>query len=336
VEVKKGGDYLKRNLHAGKRQSGGLGLNIFTADELDEIHLATLEVLENTGLFFEDEEALEVLDGGGALIDKKNKVAKFPPYVVEDAIRSAPSKLLLAGRNPENDFVMESNRVGFTNFGEGVFIIDPYTGKHRETTKADVAASALIVDYLSDLDVYERAVGAGDVPIESVQLHNAEAWLPNTSKHGFMGPGNGYLLKKIVEMASAIAGGKDKLLERPLISFITCPVSPLQLVRESCEIIMESARAGLAINVLSMAMAGGSSPVTLAGTLVDHNAEILGGLILSQLTRKGTKFIYGSSTTAMDLRLAAASVGSPECALINAAVAQMATYYLLPSWVAGG
>jgi trimethylamine--corrinoid protein Co-methyltransferase len=242
----------------------------------------------------------------------------------------------LAGRNPENDFVMESNRVGFTNFGEGVFIIDPYTGKHRETTKADVAASALIVDYLSDLDVYERAVGAGDVPIESVQLHNAEAWLPNTSKHGFMGPGNGYLLKKIVEMASAIAGGKDKLLERPLISFITCPVSPLQLVRESCEIIMESARAGLAINVLSMAMAGGSSPVTLAGTLVDHNAEILGGLILSQLTRKGTKFIYGSSTTAMDLRLAAASVGSPECALINAAVAQMATYYLLPSWVAGG
>jgi trimethylamine--corrinoid protein Co-methyltransferase len=242
----------------------------------------------------------------------------------------------LAGRNPENDFVMESNRVGFTNFGEGVFIIDPYTGKHRETTKADVAASALIVDYLSDLDVYERAVGAGDVPIESVQLHNAEAWLPNTSKHGFMGPGNGYLLKKIVEMASAIAGGKDKLLERPLISFITCPVSPLQLVRESCEIIMESARAGLAINVLSMAMAGGSSPVTLAGTLVDHNAEILGGLILSQLTRKGTKFIYGSSTTAMDLRLAAASVGSPECALINAAVARMATYYLLPSWVAGG
>jgi trimethylamine--corrinoid protein Co-methyltransferase len=336
VEVKKGGDYLKRNLHAGKRQSGGLGLNIFTADELDEIHLATLEVLENTGLFFEDEEALEVLDGGGALIDKKNKVAKFPPYVVEDAIRSAPSKLLLAGRNPENDFVMESNRVGFTNFGEGVFIIDPYTGKHRETTKADVAASALIVDYLSDLDVYERAVGAGDVPIESVQLHNAEAWLPNTSKHGFMGPGNGYLLKKIVEMASAITGGKDKLLERPIISFITCPVSPLQLVRESCEIIMESARAGLAINVLSMAMAGGSSPVTLAGTLVDHNAEILGGLILSQLTRKGTKFIYGSSTTAMDLRLAAASVGSPECALINAAVARMATYYLLPSWVAGG
>ena len=332
----KGGVALKRNLFAGKRQSGGLGLKLFSDDELEQIHLATLEVLEKTGLLFDDAEALEILDGGGAVIDKKNRIAKFPPYLVEDAIRSAPPTLLLAGRNPKHDFVMESNRVGFTNFGEGVFINDPYTGEHRETTKADVAASALLADYLSEIDVYERAVGAGDVPTETVQLHNAEAWLPNTSKHGFMGPGNGYLLKKIVEMAAAIVGGKDKLRQRPIISFITCPVSPLQLVKESCEIIIESARAGLTVNVLSMAMAGGSSPVTLAGTLVDHNAEILGGLVLNQLTRKGSKFIYGSSTTAMDLRLAAASVGSPECGLINAAVAQMATYYLLPSWVAGG
>jgi trimethylamine:corrinoid methyltransferase-like protein len=100
---------------------GGLGLNLFTNDELEEIHMATLEVLEKTGLLFDDDEALEVLDGGGATIDKNTRIAKLPPYLVEDAIRSAPSKLLLAGRNPKHDFVMESNRVGFTNFGEGVF-----------------------------------------------------------------------------------------------------------------------------------------------------------------------------------------------------------------------
>jgi len=327
---------VKRNLHAGKRLSGGLGLNLFTEDELYELHLATLEVLEKTGLFFEDAEALEVLDGGGGVVDKKNKIVKFPPHLVEDSIRSAPSKIVLAGRNPKHDFVMENNRVGFTNFGEGVFVIDPYTGEHRETTKADVAATAVLADYLSEIDVYERAVGAEDAPKKTVQLHNAEAWLPNTSKHGFMGPGGGYMLKKIVEMGIAIAGSREAFNERPMVSFITCPVSPLQIVGESCEIIMESARAGVTCNVLSMAMAGGSSPATLAGTLVDHNAEILGGLVLSQLTRKGAKFIYGSSTTAMDLRLAAASVGSPECGLINAAVAQMARYYLLPSWVAGG
>jgi len=327
---------LRRNLHAGNKQSGGLSLNIFTREELDEIHFATLEVLEHTGLLMDNDEALEMFHGAGAKVDKQKRIVKMPPYLVEDAIRSAPSKLFLAGRNPENDFIMEGNRVGFTNFGEGVFIIDPYTGEHRETTKQDVADSAKICDYLSDIDVYERAVGASDVPMETVQLHNAEAWLPNTSKHGFMGPGNAYLMQKITQMAAAITGGMDKLKERPIISFITCPVSPLQLVPETCEIIMEGARSGMAVNILSMAMAGGSSPVTLAGTLVDHNAEVLGGIVLSQLTSKGARVIYGSSTTAMDLRLAAATVGSPECAVINAAVAQMATYYLLPSWVAGG
>ncbi len=327
---------MRRNLHAGKPQSGGLSLNIFTREELDEIHFATLEVLEHTGLLIDSDEALEAFHGAGARVDKKTRIVKMPPYIVEDAIRSAPSKLFLAGRNPKNDFIMEGNRVGFTNFGEGVFIIDPYTGEHRETTKQDVADSAKICDYLSDIDVYERAVGASDVPMETVQLHNAEAWFPNTSKHGFMGPGNAYLMQKITQMAAAIAGGMDNLRERPIVSFITCPVSPLQLVPETCEIIMEGARSGMAVNVLSMAMAGGSSPVTLAGTLVDHNAEVLGGIALSQLTRKGAKVIYGSSTTAMDLRMAAATVGSPECAVINAAVAQMATYYLLPSWVAGG
>lgn len=327
---------MRRNLHAGKRQSGGLSLNIFTREELDEIHFATLEVLEHTGLLIDNDEALEMFHGAGARVDKQKRIVKMPPYIVEDAIRSAPSKLFLAGRNSKNDFIMEGNRVGFTNFGEGVFIIDPYTGEHRETTKQDVADSAKICDYLSDIDVYERAVGASDVPMETVQLHNAEAWLSNTSKHGFMGPGNAYLMQKITQMAAVIAGGMDKLKERQIISFITCPVSPLQLVPETCEIIMEGARSGMAVNILSMAMAGGSSPVTLAGTLVDHNAEVLGGIVLSQLTSKGARVIYGSSTTAMDLRLAAATVGSPECAVINAAVAQMATYYLLPSWVAGG
>lgn len=105
---------MKRNLHAGKIHSGGFSLNVFSDDEFYEIHLATLEVLEKTGLFIEDEEALDVFYGGGAFIDKTNKIVKLPPYLVEDAIRSAPPKILLAGRNPEDDVVLESNRVGFT------------------------------------------------------------------------------------------------------------------------------------------------------------------------------------------------------------------------------
>jgi trimethylamine---corrinoid protein Co-methyltransferase len=232
--------------------------------------------------------------------------------------------------------VMENNRIGFTNFGEGIKITDIETGEIRQTLKKDVAETAKVIDALDEIDVYLRAVGAHDVPQEVAPLHNAEAFFPNTTKHCFIGPINGFNVKKLVEMASVIAGGKEKLAERPILSFNTCPVSPLKLVRECCEIIMEGARAGLAVNVLSMAMAGGSTPVNMAGTLVDHNAEVLAGITLNQLTRKGSPAIYGSSTTAMDLKYGLAVVGSPECGMINAAVARLGNYYGLPTWAAGG
>lgn len=326
---------MKRNPHAGRRRSGGLSLSVFTEDELEDIHLATLEVLERTGVFVEDDEALGVFESAGCGIDRDQRIVSIPPYVVEDAIRSAPSSITLAGRTPDRDFVVESSRVGFTNFGEGIQVIDPRDGKLREPTKADVAAAARLIDALDEIDVLERPIGAHEVLQAVAPLHNAEAILSNTTKHMFIGPISGRLLKKIVDMAATVVGGHDKLRARPLVSFITCPVSPLKLAKDCCEIIMESARSGMAVNILSMAMAGGSSPVTLAGTLVTHNAEVLSGITLAQLTRRGAPVLYGSSTTAMDLRLAAASVGSPELALISAAVAQMARRYLLPSWVAG-
>jgi trimethylamine--corrinoid protein Co-methyltransferase len=255
--------------------------------------------------------------------------------MVEEAVRSAPQKFVAAGRDPARDFVLEADRGGFTNFGEGVKLVDPHTGELRLPSKKDVADTARVVDYLSDIDVYERAITAEDVAPQSAPLHQAEAWMSNTTKPGFMGPMNGYLLERIAEMAAAVQGGAEKLRRRPLVTFVTCPVSPLKLIRDCCEIIMGAAKHGLGVNILSMAMAGGSSPVTLAGTLVTHNAEVLSGITLNQLTRRGSPVVYGSSTTAMDLRFAAASVGSPECGLIGAAVAQLARFYLLPSWVAG-
>ena len=124
--------------------------------------------------------------------------------------------------------------------------------------------------------------------------------------------------------------------ERPIFSFNVCPTSPLRLTLEFCQVVIDSARLGVPLNIISMAMSGGSAPVTLAGTLVVHNAEVLGAITLSQLVRKGTPVIYASSTTSMDLRLGTASVGCPELGMISAAVAKLAQYYQLPNWVAGG
>lgn len=327
---------MKRNIHSGINLKGNFNIEVFSQDELAEIHYATLEVLENTGVFVEDEEALEIFDAGGAKVDKKTKIVKIPGYMVEECIKSAPRKVILCGRNPKNDIVLERNRVAFTNFGEAIKIIDPFTGELRDTTKEDVANSAKLVDALDCVDVYERAMTASDVPEDLSPLHIADAYFNNTSKHCHHGPGSGWLGKWLFKMAAVVAGGEDKFRERPIISSLVCPVSPLRLVRDCCEIIIAGARAGVPINVLSMGMAGGSMPVTLAGTLVIHNAEVLSGLILNQLTVKGAPYIYGSSTTTLDLKLTTTPVGNPELGMISAGVAKMAQYYLLPSFVAGG
>ena len=120
---------MKRNLFAGRRRSDGVQFSIFTEDELTDIHLGTLEVLERTGVYVEDEEARAVFAGAGAEVDAGDGVVRIPPHLVEQAIRTAPSKVVLAGRDPKNDIVLEDGRVGFTNFGEGVAIVDPATGE---------------------------------------------------------------------------------------------------------------------------------------------------------------------------------------------------------------
>ena len=326
---------MKRNLRAGGTRTLGLSVSVFTESELDDIHLATLEVLERTGVFVEDEEALDIFKDGGCRVDRDRRIVRIPPHVVEDAIAAAPAKFVLCGRDPKNDFLMEPGRVAFTNFSEGIRVIDVETGEYRESTKQDVADIARLNDYLQEMDTHEISVGAKDVPPETAAVHNTEQQLLNTTKPIGIGPLSGVECRAIFRMCAAVAGGEDELRARPIVYGGVCPVSPLQLPRDATEVIIECSRWGIPDNILSMAMAGGSSPVTLAGTLVTHNAEVLAGITLAQLTERGSPVMYGSSTTAMDLKLAAASVGSPEIALISAAVAQLARRYQLPSFVAG-
>ncbi len=327
---------MKRNLHAGKELSGGFSLNVYSDDEIDELHLATLEVMDKTGLFVDDEEALAIFDGGGARVDRETKIVKLPSHLVENAIRSAPSKILLAGRNPKHDIVLEGNRIGFTNFGEGIFVNDLYSGEQRSSTKQDLADCALLVDSLPHLDVCQRAVGSQDKPPEALPVHNAEAVLTHTSKHSFIGPGDREPLRRIIEIAAVISGGKEKLKERPILTFNTCPTSPLRLLGPFCHIVIDAARFGITANIISMAMAGATAPVSLAGAIVVQNAEILGGIALSQLVRRGAPVIYGSTTTIMDLKLSTSPMGCPEIGMVSAAAARLAHYYRVPSWVAGG
>ena len=326
---------MRRNPRAGARKSGGFRLEVFTDDELREIHGATLEVLSRTGVFVEDDEAREIFAAAGADVDGETHVVRLPAHLVEDAVRSAPSTVVMCGRDPARDVVLEDGRVGFTNFGEGIQVVDPYTGELHESLKQDVADCTKIIDALPEIDVVERPLGAHDVPPDTASLHNAEAIFSNTTKHATIGPLSGFCARKMIDMAAAIVGGHDDAAPAadPLVPHL--PGEPAQAGQGRLRDHHRGRPRRHPRQRALMAMAGGSSPVSLAGTLVTHNAEVLSGITLAQLTHRGAPVIYGSSTTALDLRFASASVGSPECGMIGAGVACLARFYLLPSWVAG-
>ena len=120
-----------------------------------------------------------------------------------------------------------------------------------------------------------------------------------------------------------------------MVSALTCPLSPLRFSANSCDLIIEFARVGLPVNILPMAIASQTAPVTIAGTIVVSNSEFLAGLALSQLTSAGVPVIYGCSDTTFDYADNVTPVGSPELGLCSAAAAAMARFYQIPSYVAG-
>ncbi len=325
-----------RNTKAGFHTLNGYGLTAFTEQELEAIHFATLQILWNTGIKVESPEALEIFASEGATVHMKEKfgIVKIPGYMVEDSIRSTPGIGMFYGRRPEDDYFTDGNRVAFTaGFGEHVKIIDPETRTIRPTTKQDLCNITRIQDALGVTSVVERAACSGDCCPAAQSVHNYAAMVQNTSKHCFLGFNGEENAKKIIEIAGIAVDGEKNLADRPTVTCFICPTSPLSLVNEACESIIVCARRGIGIAIMPMSMSGASSPATLAGVMVQHNAEVLSTLTLAQLTRKGTPCVYCGSSTIMDLQLGCSPVGVPEMALLSSAWAKLAQFYKLPSLV---
>jgi len=201
--------------------------------------------------------------------------------------------------------------VANTNFGVAVKVLDLETGQCRDSTLRDLVEAATLVDAADGVDVLTVPMTPRDMPPQVQAEYSTEACLSNCSKHfchGEVLSTDG--VRRFFEMGAAVAGGEEEMRARPPCSLIICPVSPMQLSPECCEVIIEAARLGIVCNILSMALSGATSPVTNDGTLIVHNAEVLGGITLSQLT-------------------------TPEMAVLSAAVAKLAQYYNLPSYVSG-
>jgi len=315
--------------------NGGLQLGVFSEADLDDMHSATLEVLERAGVLVEDQEALDVFADGGCRVDRETRIVKIPPHVIADALHSVRPSFRICGRDPKDDVLIEPGRVTFAPFAEGLMVNDLETGEHRPTVKDDIGTIVRLCDALDELELPLNAVAPRDVPPETAALHSFEVGIQNTTKPYEISSMSKRDCELVFEAAAIIAGGHDALRERPFVYLGACPVAPLVLGSGVTGSAIAHAREGIPFLCVSMGMQGGSTPITLAGTLIVQNCELLATLALMELVNRGNGYWYGTSTCSMDMRWGSSSVGSPETALYCAGTAAMATYYGIPSWTAG-
>lgn len=329
---------MKRTMRSGLSTTSGLGLTSLSRDELDSIHYATLQILRETGIKVMNERALEVFDAGGASVERfeNHGIVKLPPYLVEECAYWAPHTFAYHARDPVHDFIMEPNRIGFTTYGGCINVIDPYTRELRRANKRDCGNLARVCDYLNEIHVTQRSVNSTEAAAGTQSVHNLHTLLSNSGKHVFLGADSTRSLEVMIELGAASVGGMDNFKRNPAFSVSVCPISPLTLGDNTCNIIMECARLGIGILIIPMALSGGTSSASLAGTLVTHNAEVLSSIVLAQLVSKGLPCTYATTSAILDLRFGTSAIGSPEYSLINASIAKIAQYYRLPCWAAGG
>ncbi|MBS7623269.1 trimethylamine methyltransferase family protein [Candidatus Bathyarchaeota archaeon] len=308
---------------------------IFTRDDIYRIHTATLEVLERTGVRVEEESALKLLASIGSDVDLSRRIAKIPQNVVEEAIRNSARTIHFAGRSREDDIRLEGKRVNFGP-GEGATsILDCQSGIIRPSTKDDTVKAVKLADALDTIDFVMPLFTAQDVPKPVMPLHDLDAALRNTEKP-VMVVDFGLEANYLIDMAAVVAGGRERLKERPLLGMYSEPVSPLTHGKSHVRNLMTFANADLPIVYIPSPACCSTAPATLAGAIVQSNAETLSGNVIAQFTRKGAKFIYGSDTSLMDQRTGVFSYGCPEWMIFNLAMAQLGRHYGLPTWSTGG
>ncbi len=312
------------------RQGGQL--RILADIDIEKIHQGALNILWRTGVEVREDQAFEILRKAGC--PTNGKTVRIPDHLVKEAIQSAPKTFTLYGRDPNFKVTLEDRLVYYEPMIGRLNILDLETGLRRRTTLDDVAQLIRVADALEHYTLLHS--GAIMPHIEGVRdevahVHGYFTSVRNSSKV-IKGVVRGKeKAKDCIRMAAVVAGGEGALKKRPNM-FTTCNViSPLEYMVEQTEGLIEYAKVGLPVDIASEPQCGATSPVTMAGTLTQQTAEILGMVVISQLVNPGTPVLMGTVAAAMDLRNGMIALGGVEAALLNVAHAQMAQFYGIPS-----
>ena len=313
----------------------GGGYQVLTEKELSQIHETSIKVLENVGFVINYPPALELFEKNGAKVDHDQRRIYVTRDLVTRCIKQAPAEFTFYGREEGKDITIGGKKVNFGTGGLALYVLDLERNK-RPGAIHDVAELARLADRLEYLNFFINPLYPHDINIETVDINTKYQALLNTGKPVMGGIFSKRGLEDSIKIASIIAGGLENLQRRPFVGFISSITSPLKISPEHAEYIMEVAGYGLPLATSTAPAAGATAPVTLAGTLVQQNAEALMGVMLTQLVNPGTPVLYSAVPVTMDMRTGSFLMGSIESGLMNAAITQMAHYYRLPCYLTVG
>ena len=309
-------------------------LSVLSGDQIEQIHQATLEVLERTGVKLTHPRALELLDGAGARVEGDR--VHIPSWLVEDAIRKAPSRVVLGNRSCERKVFLEGDKVWFGPSLDCIDYLDPETDVRRRFVSDDCRITSTIADALPNYTWVMTIGMADDVPPDIADRVIAKQVFTYTEKPLVFCCKDASSVRDIYEMALLITGGEDQFQQAPTCVHYSEPISPLLYYDPAVEKILFCADNGIPLINYPAPQAGSTAPATFAGEVVQGSAESLSGLVLTQLANPGTPFIYGAFATVMDMRTTVFSYAAPEMSLMVAALAQMAQHYQLPFFGTAG
>ena len=320
--------------------SGGLiggKFKVLGEGDIERIHASALAILEKVGIRVESPQILNLLKKGGAKVKSRSEIVRFPKKMIEQALQVAPKEVNLYGRKEGYNLYLTDERVYLGTGGAAIKILDLETGQVRSTTLKDLANLARLVDYLDNIHFFQRPVVATDVPVSKLDVNTFYTALSNTYKHVMGGASTVEGVRNVIELASLVAGGEDKLREAPFISFVTSwMISPLKLDINATNVLFEIVKNGIPVALSSAPMAGSTAPVTIAGILTQVHAEELSGIVLAQLIREGSPILYGPVPAAVYMRTMGYAGGAIETALMNVGAVQLAHYIGVPIYSDAG
>ena len=302
-----------------------------SADQVEAIHRASLRVLAEAGIKITDSEARSILKAEGAAVDEAEEMVRFDPALVEALIAKAPSEFTLAARNPERSILVGGNAINFSPVGGPSFVSDLDRGRRAGTI-------AEMRDFMKLVQCFDVIHSAGVSPFEPLDLapqtrhlDTYDASIRCTDKvwaGWLLGSGRA---RDALQMASIVHGiPLERVHEQPLVSGNINSNSPRLIDGPMCQGLMTFARARQPVVVTPFTLAGAMAPATIAGALVEQNAEALAGLSLIQAVEPGAPMVYGGFTSNVDMKTGAPAFGTPEQTRATQATGQLCRRYGLP------